>query len=323
MFKVGYQIKLGAGSVQSGANARLLSLKTQASLAVPVNRTRIVLEAGQDITVNPGDEVNVELGYDDTLSRVFTGRATALEHGIRNVGVEALGSFALLAGARFNMLYEKQTAGDIVSDLLAKLQVTKGTVESGLTFATYVLDDGSSVWNHLQTLAGRCGFAFFADEKDQAVFKKYAPEKTHEFDYGTHILDYAPGPAAPVADGVEIYGESPVGQGQGEDASSWLTKKEVKGAAGKSSGKVLRMMDGSARNPDLAQAMAQNIMRGYGIEDRGLVRVLGTAEVRLGDAVKISKMPVSGLDGRFRVTGVCHRLNPRQGFITEISWEKV
>lgn len=323
MFMVSYQIRLGSSSVQSGANGRLLSLKTQASLAVPVNRSRIVLDAGQEIAVNPGDTVNVELGYDDTLSRVFTGRVTALEHGIRDIRVEALGSFALLTSARFNMLYEKQAAGDIVGDLLAKLQVQKAALEGGLTFATCVFDDGSSVWHHLQTLAGRCGFTFFADEEDRAVFKKYAPEKTHEFEYGTHILDYAPDYVASRVDGVEVYGESPVGQGQGEDASSWLTKKEVKGTAGKSSGKVLRIMDGSARNQNLAQEMAKNIMRNYAIEDRGMVRVLGAAEVRLGDAVKISNMPVSGMDGSFRVAGVCHRLNPQQGFITDISWERL
>jgi hypothetical protein len=323
MSKVSYQIRLGGSNVQSGPNGRLLALKTQAALTVPVNRSRIVLHAGQEIAVNPGDEVNVELGYDDALHRVFTGRATALEHGIRDIRIEALGSFAQLAGARFNMLYEKQAAGDIVGDLLAKLQVQKAAVESGLTFATYVLDDGSSVWHHLQTLAGRCGFAFFADEADRAVFKKYAPEKTHQFDYGTHILDYAPDHVASRVDGVEVYGESPVGQGQGEDASSWLTKKEVKGAAGKSSGKVLRITNGSARNQNLAQEMAQNIMRGHAIEARGMVRVLGAAQVRLGDAVKLSNMPVSGLDGSFRVAGVCHRLNPQQGFITDISWEKL
>ena len=44
-------------------------------------------------------------------------------------------------------------------------------------------------------------------------------------------------------DGVEVYGSSPAGQGQGEDASSWLTKKDVKGAAGKSTGRVHRVAD--------------------------------------------------------------------------------
>jgi len=161
------------------------------------------------------------------------------------------------------------------------------------------------------------------DAEDQAVFMKYAPKNKHALTYGVEILAYAHESRPPVVEGVEVYGSSPAGQGQGEDASPWLTKKEVKGAAGKTSGAVLRVVDAAARNQNLAGDLAKNIMGAYRVKAQGRLRVLGAPEVQLGDAVKLGKLPVAAHNGEARVTSMRHRLDARHGFITNLLWEKV
>jgi phage protein D len=318
MFKVNYKIDIGSTRFRAGQSSRLLSLETRASLGVPVNFCRIVLDATEKLSVKPGDEVKIELGYDKSLSRVFTGQVASFEPGIQQISIESLGALTALTTAHFNLLYEKQTAADIVGNVLTRLKLKKAKVETGLKFATYTLGDSRSVWEQLQTLAQRCGFDFYANEQDQVVFKKYSANKTHELKYGVHILEFEQMAAPPVIEGVEVYGESPAGQGQSEEASSWLTKKPVKGKTGKSTGNVLRVIDASLRNKRLAQDAADNLMNRYKISERGKVCALGAPEIKLGDAVKIADMPISSQNGQFKITAVRHRLNWRSGFTTDI-----
>jgi hypothetical protein len=323
MLDVSHKIDIGSNSFQSGDTSRLIDVATQASLHVPVNACHIVLETQDAPKMQYGDDVKVELGYADSPSRLFAGKVNSVSASVTALHIEALSTFSALTAARFNVVYEKQTAGDIVSDVLGRLEVTTGAVDPGVTFPTYILHDGRTIWEHLHNLAQGCDFLFYADEEDQAVFKAYAPQQTHEFQYGVHLLDYDWRSVTPTIEGVEVYGESPAGQGQSDDASSWLTKKEVKGSAGASSGHVLRLAYATARNQNLARSLATNLMNIYKVQARGRVRVLGEPAVQLGDAIKLAKMPVSSQDGTFRITAVRHRLNVRRGFITEIDWEKL
>lgn len=323
MLNVAYALTLGTTTYQSGKDSRLLALEAQAALDVPVNVCRVVLDGGTGLSVKPGEEVKLELGYDKTTSRVFSGKVATFEQGFQQLTVHAASAFSALTAARFNLLYEKQNAGDVAGDLLGRGKLKKASVEAGEKFATFTVSDHENAWQVLSGLARRCGFDFYADVDDQAHFKKYAARQTHALEYGTHLLDFRQEAQAAPLDGVEVYGESPVGQGQGEDASAWLRKKEVKGSAGKSSGHVLRLADPAARTQDLARALAKNILAANQATAHGWMRLLGNAAIQLGDAVKVSKMPVAAHNGTYKVTGVRHRLNVRSGFVTEVTWVKV
>lgn len=322
MLKVACKLSLGSASLQSGRTGALVALETCAALSMPVNTCRIVLAGSAPVSLKPADAVSVELGYDTALTRVFTGKVATVERGIEHITVNAASAFTALTAARCNGLYEKQNASEIVGDLLSRLQVDKGTVATGEKFARFSVSSQQPVWDVLFELAQRCGFDFYADSKDKAVFKPYAARKTHAVEYGRHLLDFVQDSLAPALDGVEVYGESPVGQGQGEDASSWLTKKEVKGTAGKATGNILRLADATARTQDLARAVAGNILQTHQTRLRGRLCVLGNPEIQLGDAIAVSKLPDSANNGTYKVTGVRHRLNARVGFVTEIGWEK-
>jgi hypothetical protein len=322
MLNVAYKLNLGSIGRQSGKTSDLLAVETHAALGIPVNTCRVVLAGSAAISLKPEDAVSIELGYDQTLTKVFTGKVATVERGIERLTVNAAGAFSALTAARYNCLYEKQNAGDIAGDLLGRLQIDKDTVATGEKFAGFNVSDRQPVWDVLLELARRCGFDFYADVEDKAIFKPYAARKTHAVEYGRHLLDFMQDSLAPALDGVEVYGESPVGQGQGEDASSWLTKKEVKGSAGKSTGNILRLADATARTQDLVRTIAGNILQAHQTRQRGRLRLLGNPEVQLGDAVTVSKLPDSAQDGSYKVTGVCHRLNARVGFVTDIDWEQ-
>src|SRR6202011_3309440 len=141
---------------------------------------------------------------------------------------------------------------------------------------------------------------------------------THELGFGRNILTFEGRMKDPGVDGVEVYGESPASQGQGDDANSWLSKKEVKGAEGKSSGNVLRVSDHVARTESSARAIAKNLFDAAQGDLEGTVKAIGAAKVRLGDAVKVSGMSDSSLNGTFKVTAVRHTLNVASGFTTSI-----
>ena len=321
VLNVNYRVSIGGKRLKSGSDAPIVALEVEADLNVPAHVCRVVLHGGCDVSAEPGDKVEVELGYDDSLEKVYTGQLASFGWGIEQIRLEALSVFDVLNRSRVNRLYEDKNGGDIASDLLQQLDVPTESTEPGLKFVTYAIGDNLSVWEHLRGLAERCDFVFHANHEDKAVFKKSGSKTTHQFDYGAEILAYERDGLSPGPDGVEVYGCSPSGQGKGDEAISWLSVKEVKGSAGKSSGVVHRVFDPSARNPDLASTLAKNLLEARKPRELGRVRLLGAPKVRLGDALSLRKMPEGALEGGARVVGGQHRLNAREGFVTIARWE--
>lgn len=323
LLRVSYRITLGNITDESGDRSRLLELHSDASLAIPVNRCRLVLADSPQRAIAPGDPVTVQLGYDRRLEPIFTGRVHAVRRGIDRFSVEARGRFSALTRARFNLLYEKSTAGDIVRDIAVnRLDLEVRTVESGLRFLTHALGDHQTAYEHIAELAGRCGFDFYADPSDKLVFADYRPGEGATFTYGLNLLDYVATAPTEGARGVEIYGESPAGQGQGESAGSWLTKKEVKGTAGESGKLVSRRFEATARTQAIAGQMAKALLDRQTPKQSGVIRGLGDPGAGLGRSVTLLDLPAGEGNGTFKAIAVSHRLDRSRGFQTTVHWEK-
>lgn len=318
-----HQITIGSTTYSPADRPVLAELQVKASLGVPVHRCRIVLGGAQAIVAKPNDPVTVKIGYGQEVKPVFTGVVQCVEWGIEHTTIQALSAFHALTTAQFNLVYEKSNAGAIVKDVAqSRLKLKVKTIENGVTFPAYVLGDRISAYDHLQNLARQCGFDLYATATDQLVFTNYSAAQTHELTYGVNILSLTQAQPLPEITGVEIYGESPASQGQGDQAYAWLTKKEVKGTAGGGSGVMLRLTDPTARTQSIAGAIAQATLDRHTQKLRGQVRVLGDSTLQLGDAIKITKMPVSSQNGTFKITGVTHRLSRHRGFYTIVDWEK-
>jgi phage protein D len=319
MLTVKHKIIIGGGTYTLGNETRLLDLRMQTSLDIPVNACRIALGPSEGLTIAAEDAVSVELGYGDQLEKVFTGTVNSVDWGIEGVTVYGLGAFQTLVTARLNLVYQKPKGGDIVSDIVGKLKLTKDKVEPGLSFEAYALGENQTAYEHLRALARQCGFDLYANTEDKLVFAKYQAATTHEFKYGVDILSFTLDEATAPITGVEIYGESPASMGQGADSASWFTKKESKGSAGGKAGLVIRLADPTARTQDAAGKIAEAILAVHKPKQSGVLKTLGAPGVKLGDAVKVTEMPVSSQNGTFKVTGVSHALNIKRGFMTTIA----
>lgn len=323
MLSVQWSVAAGQDAWSSaGAGAPLLSLRTEAALGVPVNACRLALHGAAEVQAAPGDPLAVKLGGADAAETVFTGTVSRVAHALGRIEIEGAGAFSRLAGARLNLLYEAESAGNIATDVLGKLELQKATVESGITLPVFALHAGASAWVQLYELARRCGFDLWADVEDKAHFRPCEGGDARALTYGVDLLSWEHAAMAPAADGVLVLGESPAGQGQSDQATAWLTRKEVQGTAGKSSGRVLTVVDPAARNKQLAGDVATGWMRTLARTARGRATTLGLAAVRLGDVLSVSKLPASAQGADARVTGVRHRVDPRAGFVTTLAWER-
>ena len=320
MLTVGHKIRIGSEVYSSKDHTRLIELRSSASLDVPVNDCHLVLAPLDGLNISPEDRVSVELGYEGDLALVFTGTVNSADWEIGRVILHAVGSFQLLVNARFNRFYERSNATAIVLDVIESFDLSRGRIEFGLMLPSYALGEGESAYDHLKDLAGKCGFDLYADAEDRVVFGSYTPFSMHRFQYGVNILSFALEEGNVPVTGVEVYGESPASRGQGPLAYSWLTKKEVKGKAGDDLGVVKRFSDPTAKTLSATDQIAEAALSAQSAKRRGVMKVLGAPEVKLGDAVLISGMPQRSLNGVYKITGVKHILRKATGYTTTIHW---
>lgn len=318
MLTVKHRITVGSTTYTSTDQSRLVRLHTHAALSTPVNSARISLAPALGVSVAVDDTVRVELGYGEDLHTVFTGIVEAVDWEIAQVTCRAAGAHRALVSARLNRVYEKAKAGDIVTNVAGLLAVATERVEPGLEFHAYALSHGMTAYDALHQLAERCGFDLYADVEDALVFAAYAAAQTHSFQFGVNILSLHIEQPAAVITGIEVYGESPASLGQGQEAASWLTKKDVKGTAGGDGGVTWRYFDPAARTQEDAGKIAEAALAMWRTRRACTLKVLGAPQVRLGDAVAIRRMPVEDQNGTFKVTGVAHHLDVKHGFYTVI-----
>lgn len=320
MTAIAYKITVGSTDITADSAAALLNLETQAALSVPVNMCRITLANPPQLKT--GEVIKVSLGSEGTPHPIFTGKIAHLSWTFTGASIEAVSCLRQLTGARFNLLFEKSTAGAIAKDLAKRSQVKVAQAENGIKFPVYAIGDQHTAYDHLRRLGTQCGFDVFANSDDQLTFQAYAPKTTHTLTYGVEILAYDRTAHSSPISGVEIYGESPASQGQGDKAYSWLTKKEVKGSSGGKSGTVLRLADPTARTQAIAGKIAANTLTARQAQIEGWVRVLGAPPVELGDRLALKAMPIPAHSGQYKVTGVSYHLSPTHGLTTTIHWQE-
>ena len=318
-----YHITLGNVPLKrESANAESLLLDLRVDMAMfkaNIARIRLLAQTGPEI--KRGDEVVVKLGDRET-NQVFKGEVSEITFGIRHIDVLAISRLALLANNRVNKLFEQTKAGDIINDFSAEVGLDTSQIDAGTTYASYTADAKKNQLEHSIQLARREGFDLYTDEKDALYFAKPKVGEIHLLRYGAEILDAQKLDDIPEVEGVEVYGESPASLGQGDDAYSWLTKSEVKGNAGSSSGNVRRIVDPAIRDVSSAGLAAENIYARLSQTQKGKLSILGNPNIYLGDTINVSGFPQSNYNGSFKVVRLIHRLNKKHGFTTEIFWEE-
>jgi hypothetical protein len=322
MLKPGYKLTLGTTSLSStsvSSAGPLVGLRVDADLTTPAATLDAWFGNPQSIAVAEGDPARLELGYDGSLTTVFTGVVDRVRVDLSRLHIQALADMAKLLRLRVNQIYENQTAGQIVADLAGQAGVGTGNIQSGPDLPFYLVDDARNAYQHCRDLAERAGFNLYMTPDGKltfATFSKVAPD--HLFTYAQDVLALQAAHLPPTFGRVEVWGESPASS-EGAEAASWLVRdfSSSLGAAG--SGNTLRVSDPAIRTKEAAVASAE---RRLGALTRratfGTAVVVGNAEVALADAVTFLQAPADQLRGVFQVKRVVQRFSKSHGFTTRL-----
>jgi phage protein D len=303
----------------------MVALVVEIGLAPAADVVEVYLSADEQAPA-VGDTGSVSLGYeDDSMELVFTGEVESVLRGVEGeTHVTATNGGAALSKLRLNQSYEQQEAGDIVKDLAGRAGVGTDTVEDGVEFPFYVVDDRRSAYLHVTALARKSGYLANFTPEDKLSFAPFvAGQPVQTFTYGVDIMRLEVTRVAPVVGAVTTVGEGAAGS-QGQEAWSWLVKdpSSVKGSAGEGAPER-EVQDPSLRSSDAAQSAADGVANAA---DRmklvGEVLVPGSPAVAVGSAVEIADAPQEALNGLFLARGVRHRFSKREGFTTLISLSK-
>lgn len=317
VLKPSYAIKIGSEDFKP-ETGNVKGFRVSLSMSVPAGSFELVLNLGdKSLRVKRGDEVSVQLGYGDKLKDAFKGFVENIEPGISEIRITGPNSASKLLELRANQVYENQSASDIVSDLAQKAGVQTDDVSSGISFPMYVVDDTKNAYEHMKDLADKCGFDVYVTGGNRLVFKKHERKDPRALKYGSNIIDVETYDWKPSFGRVVIYGEGAASY-KGADTAHWFTKKQVEGVSG--SGTSLLLHDPVVRDKDTAEKVAKARIEAISKSVCGVAKIIGDAEVKLGETIKFEGMKDDRLDREFQVRAVEHIMNKDEGFVTLIGW---
>jgi len=303
-------------------NTILKEVMVQSALNIPVNSAEISLANFKGADFKPADPVTIELGADGKTQKVFTGEVGAVEHALNSIKIIAVSGVESLTRSYCEMDFENKGTGDICKEMVANSKAAQGKIEAGITFPRYVISGGKNIWQQLKLLSHYSGTDLYTDASDKVNFTKYKKSSGATFNYGVDILEAEKEVVVPTIDGVEVYGDSPAGQGQSDEANFWFKKEELVGKAGKTSGTILRRSVFAARNKKLCETIAKNLFDTSNNTATGRVLIVNGEGVGLGQTITLKDVPVKDVNGSYKVTALKHQLNENSGFTTEILWEE-
>ncbi len=316
-----YLVTIGSEEFSLENEPEVISVKVIRNIGLPTDSSEVLLVGSEDYSFAKGDEIKIQLGYDDEMEPVFNGLVENINYEVNRVRVSALGLGAHLLRLRLNRVYLNQTAGSIASDIAKEATIEIKTASDGISFPTYVIDDSMNGYEHLLKLAERCNFDVYITEDEKLVFKEWENGLNHSLQYGAEIISISSFDFSPLFTGASVYGESPSSV-KGSDTYHWLTKEQVMGEAG--SGAVLSIHDPAIRDKKTAQAVADAQMEKMRYSFGFYVESVGKPKIKLGDTVTLEDIPNSALAGQLEVRSFEHYLSKDKGFTTIVTcWKRI
>lgn len=317
---------LASGADNSWARSVVL-VSVETGLAPFVDVVTVDVAADQEAPkVALDDEGTISLGYNDSAAElVFTAKVNDICYSVHGTQqLKGVNGGVLLSRLRINQSYEQQSAGDIVNDLASQAGVDTDTVENGVDFPFYVLDDRSNAYEHIATLARKCGYLTYFTTEGKLYFGPYADgQAVQTFSYGIDILSIQVEETMPVTGSVTTIGEGAAGS-EGQDAWCWLVKDPGAVTAEAGEGEQARILsDASLRTSDASRSAAEGLADAASrMALTGTITVPGAPLVVVGSTIDIADVPYDNLNGKCMVSWVRHRYSKRQGYISVIDFCK-
>jgi len=332
-----YRVEIGSETFDPDSQS-VVGFNVKLSLGPKVDSFELLLaKDDRSLKVTRNDPVNVFLGYEDDVVKVFSGLVETVERGISTVRVFGLAFSVNLLLFRTNKVYVNQTAGQIVSDLLSSLKqrvkgitqfpVEEGQIMDGVSFPVYVVDSRLSAYEHMEKLAKRSNYVFYISSENKFYFKKYEGGEVQVLKYGKDVIEVNVTKMVGQYDSVIVYGESPSSWSGGE-TYHWLSKREVLGLASYSStegqkevsrGHLLAMQDPVIKDGNTASTTAENLSNIVNRELQIVLRIIGNSKLKVNDTIKVEDLEGEVFNSQLRVIEVEHYLSKLNGFTSIIT----
>lgn len=289
------------------------STRVEAGLIPSVDGASLLLAFEATPTLNAALEI--DMGYEDELTRVFTGRLSAICKTLQGyIHVTGINGGGLLSRLRFNRAYENQMIGDIVQDICGTAGIEADIADPGPTLAYFVLDDRHNALLHIQAMARRSGqIAYFTPEGVLTFTPYNAGTPVQTFNYGIDILDMELTESL-AGSGVTVTGEGAAGGG---DWSKPLKNPDsMQEASGEGGDETAILYDPALRVTSAVQSAA----KGFGAEAARLehtahIWVAGAPAITPGVTIDVKGSP---FDGSYLVLGMHQLHDKRRGYLTRI-----
>jgi hypothetical protein len=338
-----YRITIGSQSLSNKAtdNERLLlSATIRLAMDGHGNSCELLLGDAENIAPKLLDNVTVELDAGTGMKKIFTGTVDTVRINATEQRITAFDNLNQLGRLHTEASYENVNADFVVKDLLKQADISAGTINKGVKLSALVISKNTTALSQLLQLASWCGSDLYSDGEGKAHFTLVKETgKECSFQYGINVQRLELQATPPAYDSVEIMGEG-AASSQGAEKFYWLVK-DLAGVSGKAAidakgvvktgqlgKKPRRLILGAVRSGETANQVAENTMQALaGRWLRGKMVVTGAPQIQLADSVKISDLPdkhsaTSLLQGghTLRVRGICHTLDRKRGFMTEVEF---
>jgi len=324
MLKPAFKVQIGSETFEPGFEHPVISILVDLGMQIPADSFEIVFGFSDGPPeIKEGDEVSIQLGYEDDLKDVFKGAVDGVEPTVSGMRVRGLNLATKLLGHRVNRLFEKPSAGDIVNSLAGDVGIKTDKVSDGLKFPVYLLDNSKNAHEHIRELADKSGVDFYLTNDNKLRFTEYERSDPHKLEYGVNIISAEISEDRPMVKSVVVLGEG-ASSFKGAESWHWLTKKVISGSQEDSDvkGSDILVQDPSLKDEDSATKAAEAILKSLTKTLSGTVKILGDTNVKLGDTIEIKGMENPKMNGEFQVRSVEHLLSKASGFTTLVGWRK-
>ncbi len=321
------EINFGSGS-QEDWQKTLAFLSIECGMAPFVDVAEIHLSTDPRApSVEMEDSGGISLGYEDSdTETVFSGQVEYLRSGLNGKTIiSAANGGASLSRLRINQSYEQQNAGDIVNDLAGTAGAGSGTIESGIDYPFYAIDDRRNAYRHIAEFASHNGFLAYVDPENKLQFVSFSEgNAVQSFVFGTDILSLQVLEATPVNGKTIAVGEGAAGS-EGQDAWNWLVKDPSPVTHQAGGGEPERRFSIVAlRSSEAVQTTAESLASAASrVNITGRILVPGAPVVTVGSIIEIKDAPQDALNGKGLVRQVKHRYSKWEGFTTQIIFSKI
>ncbi|OAB60915.1 hypothetical protein AY599_08780 [Leptolyngbya valderiana BDU 20041] len=280
-----------------------------------------------------GNEVEVQMGYVDTLETLIVGEITGLEpefcaSEVPTLTVRGYDLRHRLMRGRYTQTFTQMKDSDIASQIASEVGLTPEVEDTGTTLE-YVLQRNQTHWEFLQSRARRLGYEVLVSDKT-LIFRPYGHADTEVLTLTREndVLEFYPrSTTMPLVGEVAVRGWNPkdkeaiVGQAATGDEGGTMggsasgTQTSVDRFGESQTASVVRPVFGQAEADSLAlgafQTMALKYVTGEG-------SCVGRTDLRSGTVVRFEGFG-ERFSGSYYLTSTHHYFTPQRGYRTEFT----